>query len=65
MYSPASNNDEDPYEVKCNIRAQCASLSSSRDNSSINAPSSNVATGEDEIISDELPDPEDFVLHSS
>ena len=22
--SPASNNDKDPYEVKCHIRAQCA-----------------------------------------
>ena len=23
MHSPASNNDKDPYEVKCHIRAQC------------------------------------------
>ena len=26
MHSPALNNDEDPYEVKCHIRAQCAPL---------------------------------------
>ena len=24
MHSPASNNDKDPYEVKCHIRAQCS-----------------------------------------
>ena len=24
MHSPASNNDKDPYKVKCHIRAQCA-----------------------------------------
>ena len=23
MHSPALNNDKDPYEVKCHIRAQC------------------------------------------
>ena len=23
MHSPASNNDKDPYEVECHIRAQC------------------------------------------
>ena len=23
VHSPASNNDKDPYEVKCHIRAQC------------------------------------------
>ena len=23
MHSPASNNDKDPYGVKCHIRAQC------------------------------------------
>ena len=28
MHSPASNNDKDPYEVKCHIRAQCARVRS-------------------------------------
>ena len=28
VHSPVSNNDKDPYEVKCHIRAQCARVRS-------------------------------------